>query len=1058
MLQLKHIKKSYISDSFSQNALDDVSLSFRQNEFVAILGPSGSGKTTLLNIVGGLDQYTDGDLIINGKSTKQFTDSDWDSYRNHSIGFVFQSYNLIPHQSVLANVELALTLSGVSRKERRRRAKEALIQVGLGDQISKKPNQMSGGQMQRVAIARALVNNPDILLADEPTGALDSATSVQIMDLLKEVSKDRLVIMVTHNPELADQYANRIIRLKDGKITDDTHPFDSREEPALPEKAKKTSMSFLTALSLSLNNLMTKKARTFLTSFAGSIGIIGIALILALSSGIKAYINEVQEETLSSYPIQIEAEQMDMGSLITSMMGTQDKSSHGTDAVYASSVMYDLANSMNNAQTKQNNLKKLKDFIEKENSPIKDYATTIQYSYDIPLNIYAKTAEDTYQKADIMEVFSSMTEGSSANMESLSMGFASYNTWAEILPGAEGEPVSEVIRSQYELIEGKWPEDKTDIILVLDKNNEITDITLHALGLKTTDEIVSDMLAARRGETIDQSVKSYSYEEILNLSFKLIAATDYYTDSDGDGIWEDLSENESAMEVIINNGLDLNICGIIRPLPDAVTSMGASLYYTSALTDYLIERTAASEVAKAQLAPENQNRDIFTGLPFVLENEQELTPEQQAEDLKNYFSQLSAVEKGEMYQKILAIPDAEILEDTVAKYMEQYPDRAALEEMIFTQYSEAAGIDEDSIRKFIADYSDEELRQMVETAIREMITAQYEKNAEEAISQIAAQPSAEELAALKAQITAQLTDRNAKTMYVVSQYTSFTAMPAESIMTYLFSLSDAELDAIVDDLATEAAKQLYTQYGSTDTGTAIQKVADAFDAYIPTLTTEQLSALYDDCMPPKTSDATRNDNLKLLGFADKESPSSINIYAATFADKDEIGAIIADYNTQAAEEDQITYTDYVALIMSSVTTIIDAISYVLIAFVSISLVVSSIMIGIITYISVLERTKEIGILRSIGASKRDISRVFNAETLIVGFASGAIGILFTVILCLPVNLIIRQLSGIESLTAYLPLAGGIILMLLSMFFTLIAGLFPAMIAAKKDPVVALRTE
>ena len=1058
MLQLKHIKKSYISDSFSQNALDDVSLSFRQNEFVAILGPSGSGKTTLLNIVGGLDQYTDGDLIINGKSTKQFTDSDWDSYRNHSIGFVFQSYNLIPHQSVLANVELALTLSGVSRKERRRRAKEALIQVGLGDQISKKPNQMSGGQMQRVAIARALVNNPDILLADEPTGALDSATSVQIMDLLKEVSKDRLVIMVTHNPELADQYANRIIRLKDGKITDDTHPFDSREESALPEKAKKTSMSFLTALSLSLNNLMTKKARTFLTSFAGSIGIIGIALILALPSGIKAYINEVQEETLSSYPIQIEAEQMDMGSLITSMMGTQDKSSHGTDAVYASSVMYDLANSMNNAQTKQNNLKKLKDFIEKENSPIKDYATTIQYSYDIPLNIYAKTAEDTYQKADIMEVFSSMTEGSSANMESLSMGFASYNTWAEILPGAEGEPVSEVIRSQYELIEGKWPEDKTDIILVLDKNNEITDITLHALGLKTTDEIVSDMLAARRGETIDQSVKSYSYEEILNLSFKLIAATDYYTDSDGDGIWEDLSENESAMEVIINNGLDLNICGIIRPLPDAVTSMGASLYYTSALTDYLIERTAASEVAKAQLAPENQNRDIFTGLPFVLENEQELTPEQQAEDLKNYFSQLSAVEKGEMYQKILAIPDAEILEDTVAKYMEQYPDRAALEEMIFTQYSEAAGIDEDSIRKFIADYSDEELRQMVETAIREMITAQYEKNAEEAISQIAAQPSAEELAALKAQITAQLTDRNAKTMYVVSQYTSFTAMPAESIMTYLFGLSDAELDAIVDDLATEAAKQLYTQYGSTDAGTAIQKVADAFDAYIPTLTTEQLSALYDDCMPPKTSDATRNDNLKLLGFADKESPSSINIYAATFADKDEIGAIIADYNTQAAEEDQITYTDYVALIMSSVTTIIDAISYVLIAFVSISLVVSSIMIGIITYISVLERTKEIGILRSIGASKRDISRVFNAETLIVGFASGAIGILFTVILCLPVNLIIRQLSGIESLTAYLPLAGVIILMLLSMFFTLIAGLFPAMIAAKKDPVVALRTE
>ena len=1059
MLQLKHIKKSYISDSFSQNALDDVSLSFRQNEFVAILGPSGSGKTTLLNIVGGLDQYTDGDLIINGKSTKQFTDSDWDSYRNHSIGFVFQSYNLIPHQSVLANVELALTLSGVSRKERRRRAKEALIQVGLGDQIGKKPNQMSGGQMQRVAIARALVNNPDILLADEPTGALDSATSVQIMDLLKEVSKDRLVIMVTHNPELAAQYANRIIRLNDGRITDDTHPFDSREEAALPEKTKKTSMSFFTALSLSLNNLMTKKARTFLTSFAGSIGIIGIALILALSSGIKAYINEVQEETLSSYPIQIQAEQMDMGSLITSMMGTQDESSqHGTDAVYASSVMYDLANSMNNAQTKQNNLKKLKEFMENENSRIKDYATTIQYSYDVPLHIYAKTAEDTYQKADIMEVFSSMTEGSSANMESLSMGFASYNTWAEILPGAEGEPVSEVIRSQYELIEGKWPEDKTELLLVLDKNNEITDITLHALGLKTTDEIVSDMLAARRGETVDQTVKSYSYEEILNLSFKLIAATDYYADSNGDGIWEDLSENESAMEVIINNGLNLKICGIIRPLPDAVASMGASLYYTGALTDYLIERTAASDIAKAQQAMENQNRDIFTGLPFVLENEEELTPTRQAEELKAYFAQLNAVEKGEMYQKILAIPDAEALENTVAEYMQQYPDRAALEEMIFTQYSEAAGIDEDSIRKFIADYSDEELRDMVESAIREMITAQYQKNAEDAIAKIAAQPSQEELTALKSQVTAQLSDRNTKMMYVVSQYTSFTAMPAESVMSYLFSLSDAELDAIVDDLATEAAKRLYAQYGSTDAGGAVQKIAEAFDAYIPTLTTEQLAALYEDCMPPKTSESTLSDNLKRLGFADKASPSGISIYAATFADKDEISSIIADYNTQAAEEDQITYTDYVALIMSSVTTIIDAISYVLIAFVSISLIVSSIMIGIITYISVLERTKEIGILRSIGASKKDISRVFNAETLIVGFASGAIGILFTVILCLPINLIIRQLSGIESLTAYLPLAGGVILMLLSMFFTLVAGLFPAMIAAKKDPVVALRTE
>ncbi len=1065
MLTLKNVRKSYTIADSTVNALDGVSLQFRQSEFVSVLGPSGSGKTTLLNIIGGLDKYTEGDLIINGTSTKKFKDGDWDTYRNHSVGFVFQSYNLIPHQSVLANVELALTLSGVSRKERRQRAREALIKVGLGDQLSKKPNQMSGGQMQRVAIARALVNDPDILLADEPTGALDSVTSVQIMELLKEVANDRLVIMVTHNPDLAAEYSSRIVRLKDGKIVDDTNPFDEKEEEDRKVKVKKPSMSLFTALSLSLNNLMTKKARTFLTSFAGSIGIIGIALILALSSGVKTYIDQVQEETLTSYPIEIQAEQMDMSSLITGIMGSEEKSKqHGRDKVYASSVMYDLANTMNNASIIENDLEKLKNHLESGNTDIKEHVRAIHYLYDVPINIYAKNANGDYQKSDIMEVFSSLMGDTSEMMSTtsimgqMSTGFSSYNTWAEFLPGMNGEPVSDVITSQYELVKGSWPTEKHHIVLVLDKNNEITDITMHALGLATTEKLLNDTIAAQRGEEVVQTNASYTYEEIMAIPLKLICSPDYYVDTDKDGVWEDISDNKDSMDVIISKGIDLEICGIIRPTEDAKTTLPAALYYTHSLAEYIIDYTNNSDIAKAQRLEENKNKDVFTGLPFTVDTDIVYTVHEMAEEMRSYFASLSLEKKAEMFLTIVSVPDKTTLDSAVQEYMKAYPDRASLEKMIYEQYAAAAGLDEDSIRAFIEGYSDDELREMVENAIREMLTLQHKELAEKEADNIRLTPTLEELVPFKTEILSKLPDRNAKIMYIVSEYTKTTDMTPESIMAYYMRLDDASIDKTVDMLATKTATEIFKQYAVSDPASAMTKLAAAFDEYYKSLSDEKLVEAYDACMPPKTSSSTLKDNLKLLGALDANSPSTISIYVSTFNDKDTVKDIIAEYNKGLPEDDQITYTDYVALIMSSVTTIIDAITYVLIAFVSISLVVSSIMIGIITYISVLERTKEIGILRAIGASKKDVSRVFTAETLIIGFASGAIGIIVTLILLIPANAIIRALTGIPTLTAYVPLAGGIALMLVSIIFTLVAGLFPSKLAAKKDPVEALRTE
>lgn len=862
MLQLKNIYKVYKTGDLTQTALDGISLNFRKSEFVAILGQSGSGKTTMLNIIGGLDQYDKGDLIINGKSTKKFNDRDWDIYRNHSIGFVFQSYNLIPHQTVLSNVELALTLSGVSKTERRQRAKEALEKVGLGKQLHKKPSQMSGGQMQRVAIARALINDPDILLADEPTGALDSETSVQIMELLKEISKDRLIIMVTHNPELAEEYANRIVRVRDGNIVDDTNPCNDEEVKTPTGKnereAKKTSMSFGTALSLSLNNLKTKKGRTILTAFAGSIGIIGIALILSLSSGVKEYINKVQEDTLSSYPISIESQTVDMTSMMENMMNkNRDDAEREEGKIYSNNIMNGMMESMS-AQVTKNDLKSFREYLENGNSNIDEYANVIQYGYDLDLHIYKSDTSNGIVEVSPSTVYDKLGFGGTSQMPMA----ANFDVWTELLGNQT------LLESQYDVVAGKWPEKYDEIILVVDKNNEVSDVNLYSIGLLDSSELEAKMKKIQAGEEVEenQEVVSYTFDELLNLTYKLVLNTDYYEKS-GD-TWVDKSENAVYMKKLIEDALELKVVGIVRPSEEAVaSSIGAAVGYTSDLTEYVINNINDSEIVKEQ--KENPDIDVFTGKAFVVEDD----------------------------------------EDT---------DMMSIDMSTLTDEEKA----------------------------------------------------------------------------------------------YLASLSQEELQALMKQQAT-------------------------------------------------ATDATYEGNLSLLGCVDLDNPSTINIYAKDFEAKESIEDIITDYNNEKIDlgEDEyvVTYNDIVGLMMSSVTSIIDIISYVLIAFVAISLVVSSIMIGIITYISVLERTKEIGILRSIGASKKDISRVFNAETVIVGFAAGAIGIIVTVLLNIPINHIIKTISGISGVSK-LPVAGGIILIAISMLLTVIAGLIPAKVASKKDPVEALRTE
>lgn len=895
MLELNDIKKDYVSGSTTVSALKGINLRFRDCEFVSILGQSGCGKTTMLNIIGGLDKYTSGDLKINGVSTKNYKDRDWDFYRNNSIGFVFQSYNLIPHQTVLSNVELALTLSGVSKAERKKRAIEALEKVGLGEQIHKKPNQMSGGQMQRVAIARALVNNPDILLADEPTGALDTETSIQIMELLKEISKDRLIIMVTHNPELAKDYSTRIVRLLDGVITDDSDPYsledmeaDIRAKEAAKVKTsekkikksgkkQKISMSFFTALSLSFNNLMTKKTRTILTAFAGSIGIIGIAMILSISNGIQLYIDRVQRDTLSSYPITLQAEAIDISSMVSSMTGNSDSEEHEDKSkIYSNDIMGDMINTMVK-EVKSNNLSEFKKYIENGSSDIKSYVSDIQYSYDVPLNIYMKDTSNGVEQLNPGTMFDSIygegaTSASSSMSSGMGMGmFSNSSVWNQLLGNQQ------VLDEQYDVLAGHWPENFNEVVLVADKNNEVDDYTLYSLGLKDPEEVRTLFKKMMVGESYETKKDiSYTFDEILDTEFKLVMPTDMYKYNDVTGTWDDYSKDDKYMTNVVNNGTDIKVCGIIRPNDDAVsTSLSSGIGYTAKLTEYIIEEVKNSEIAKAQLA--DTSVDVFTGVPFDNDRNTEIT----MDDVNAYMATLSPEESAQMQAMTSGMSDDQILQ--------------------------------------------------------------------------------------------------------------------------LFSAS----------------------------------------------------------LKARTTDATLDSNKSKLGITDLDTPSQIDIYATDFDSKEKVQNIIKDYNKlqqdDGKEENVINYTDYVGIMMSSVSTIINAISYVLIAFVAISLIVSSIMIGIITYISVLERTKEIGVLRSIGASKKDVSRIFNAETLIEGFVSGALGIVVTLLLCIPANALIKHLTDISNV-AQLPVAGGVILIIISMFLTFIAGLIPAKLAAKKDPVVALRSE
>ena len=865
MLELKNITKNYLSGENEVKALKGISIEFRKSEFVSILGHSGCGKTTLLNIIGGLDRYTSGDLIINGKSTKDFKDKDWDSYRNYSVGFVFQNYNLITHQTVLSNVELALTLDGVSKKERKARAIKALEDVGLKDQIHKKPNQLSGGQMQRVAIARALVNDPDIILADEPTGALDTDTSKQVMELLKKISKNKLIIMVTHNKELAEKYSTRIVKILDGVITDDSEPFteeDRKKEKKKESKLGKTAMSFFTAFSLSLNNLMTKKGRTFLTAFAGSIGIIGIALILSLSSGVQNYINKVEEDTLSSYPITIESESIDMATLMEAFMGEQESTVEepADNTIYSVNIMTDIISAVSQ-DAKSNNLEAFKEYLDNEDTVINENSNAVQYSYGVTLNLFKEEGALQVNPTEVLNSIGvgDMFESSSEVMSMLgSTSTTNTNVWSELLDNPE------LLQTQYDVISGKFPENYNEVVLIVDEKNQISDYTLYTLGIKDQSEIQGMVYDITSEEGVEKSdTETYTYDDFVGLKYKLLLSTDFY--SKENGVWVDKSSDTSYIQSKLAEAEEITVVGIIRPKEESniTTTTYGEIGYLHDLTEYVINKTNDSEIAKEQL--ENPTINVFTGTEFSTEaSNNEFSIDSLTDEQKLALSQMS--------------------EEEQLQYMSTYSSN---------------------------------------------INATYENN------------------------------------------------------------------------------------------------------------------------------------LRTLGIVDLDNPSTINIYPKDFESKDLIKTAIEDYNNkqtdEGKEENVIEYSDFVGTLMNSVTRIVDIISYVLIAFVAISLVVSSIMIGIITYISVLERTKEIGILRAIGASKKDISRVFNAETFIIGLTAGILGIIITIILNIPINAVIKAVTGVSGISA-LPIVGAIILILISMILTIIAGLIPAKIAAKKDPVEALRTE
>lgn len=1024
MLTLQEIRKDYGTDADTVHALRGVTLHFRPHEFVAILGPSGCGKTTLLNIIGGLDHYTDGDLVIGGVSTKEYRDRDWDAYRNHRVGFIFQSYNLIPHQSVLANVELALTLSGVSKAERRERAREALARVGLADQVKKKPNQMSGGQMQRVAIARALVNDPEIILADEPTGALDTATSEQIMSLLGEISDRKLIVMVTHNPDIAERYATRIIRVLDGQVVSDSNPYDGVSEEAAAEaprtqaptegeasaaptapaagevgkgrtkrggkRREKTSMSFFTALSLSLNNLMTKKARTFLTSFAGSIGIIGIALILALSNGINIFIDKVQEDTLSSYPVEITTATMDLTAMLSAFSGSGGSTVEPEEGyVYSNDQLTGFTNALLEGY-KENDLAALRAYIESDESHFREHAT-VQYRYSVTPQVYYKTEKDGYLGVNPSSVMSSLLTYLGGSEENLAMNM---NVWDEMIDNRE------LLESQYTMLAGRWPTAYNEVVLVTDKNRQISDLYLYALGLKDPTEL-RKMLAGEKIENTEQA--RWAYEDLIGMSYKLVLAADYYRYDERTQTWTDLRDgSQNAFENLINTvGTDVKIVGVVGADPDATaTSINGAIGYTSALSTYIIEKATEKDASGAYRYPivgaqiENPTVDAITGKPFYVKDEG--TDEERAAKLDAWLVAATDAEVALQYEENL---DAIIL-------MQMFTEKLALAMHTMTP---AACVSE--ITRILGE------EPTVFARLQQTLATQYGMTL----------TSADQLLAVLA------TEEGAAMSY------SCYALVA----TYSGGVYDARLQAARDEIATQ------------DEATR----AAAYRDYVTTLAgnAELKAALWDTYLRSTSSMSTERANRRLLGITSLDDPSAIYLYPRSFEDKDAISEEIRAYNEKNPNR-EITYTDYIGLMLSSVSVILNVITYVLVAFVSISLVVSSIMIGIITYISVLERIKEIGILRAIGASKRDVSHVFLAETLIVGFIAGMIGILATLLLSIPVNIIIRALSGFNSIGASLPFVGAVILVLISMALTLIAGVIPARLAAKKEPVEALRSE
>ncbi len=1055
MIELKNISKEYVMGNNVVHALKNVSVSFRQNEFVAVLGPSGGGKTTMLNIIGGLDKYSSGDLVINGKSTVDFRDRDWDSYRNHTVGFIFQSYNLIPHQNVISNVELALTIAGLSKKERVERAKEALERVGLGDQLYKKPNQLSGGQMQRVAIARALVNDPEILLADEPTGALDTQSSVQIMELLKEVASDRLVVMVTHNPELANRYANRIVQLRDGQIISDSNPYSNSETEKTIDNFGKAHMNLFTAFALSLNNLLTKKGRTILVSFAGSIGIIGIALIMSLSNGVNKYIDDVQRDSLSAYPLTIENSDVDMTRSMLNMMSAAANQEREEGKITERSVIAEMFN-----QVGTNNLKAFKKHIERNYSTIDDYLVAIQYSYGITPNIYKADDRDNVIKVNPSNIYSSL----------FSSSLASYSRSA-FQPLIDNQ---ELLDSQYQVIQGHWPQKYNEMVLIVNSERTISDYITYALGLRDPKELEKYISRMLRGESYELHNKpmSFTWDDFMKLEYKLIIPADFYVYDETYDVWKDMSDDKDYVNGLLDNSVTLTICGIVKPKEGTNSAvMMPGVGYSTELTKYVIAEAGNREVVKQQLA--DKTRDVYSRRLF-----EDINSDNRKKSNIS-FDDMISIDENMLSQAFSVNVNASDISNTMNNFVSNAMNDvisdsgdAAREVSVFLRtmavemlndYIEENGsdgtaiIDGDAIEKMIDDqmakestkkeitklendfglpsgYIETVLRPMLKSALNSYIeigkelipsgdTPITQDKVIELINALMSNDRMEET--LKSVITSMLLGRIRKTMgntmYNMSSYLA-------STMNNAFSFNPD----------------------------ALQK------AFKFNMTEEELTRLMMTYMNTSPSDVSRDGNLKNLGYVDIDSPVSIALYLKDFDSKESFKKFISDYNdareNSGHKEDIILYTDITGILISSVSNIINAISYVLIAFVSVSLIVSSIMIAIITYISVLERTKEIGILRSLGASKHNVASVFNAETFIIGLCSGTIGVTLTMLLCYPINWIVRRVTDIESLTAYLPIRTGLILIVISIVLTVIAGIIPSRMAMKCDPVTALRTE